>query len=504
MAVEDTMSYATRILLAFGVASVAACGGAHSDDPTEAVASSGITASATLPASADARLEEKNPSQNYGNLSMQPNSGTLWVNGNVNGLCQLSEAALKFDVQGAAGKTITAARVRLYVTNTSTGRFELYRLGRDWGETTATWLQWASGQNWAAPGANGSGDRGPAIRGTIDAPTTSGYVDFALNAEGVALVQGWIDGTSANDGFLLRPTTSSPCTNAADDFAFASRETATPPKLVVDYAAQPAPPPPSSATIKIVTWNVEDGHFLSTAQDFLVAQKPQVAFLQEVDSPALVASVVAKLEADQGGTWYSKTICRGADSCSSNIAIVSKYPLASIGQLDLRTYGTYPISCVSSSPITWPGRRALGATINVNGRTLSVFSVRTSSDGGWDCVRSEEVTKLKAWAAANYPLPHVFGGDFNQQPDDASTAIMGADPTANTDAWAQAVGSGGAITSFATLDSTPDLYTPTRSSRLDYIFYTKGTPYLRPTRVDIVDSGGLSDHRPMEATFNVQ
>jgi endonuclease/exonuclease/phosphatase family metal-dependent hydrolase len=101
-------------------------------------------------------------------------------------------------------------------------------------------------------------------------------------------------------------------------------------------------------------------------------------------------------------------------------------------------------------------------------------------------------------------LPHVFGGDFNQQPDDASTAIMGADPTANTDAWAEAVGSGGAITSFATLDSTPDLYTPTRSSRLDYIFYTRGTPYLRLTRVDIVDSGGLSDHRPMEATFQVQ
>ena len=491
-------------VLALGVIAITGCGAAPPDeDGGEDVDVESSALSLTLPAVADTRLEEKNPTASYGNLSMHPNSGTLYAAGNVNDICQLAEAAIKFDVSGAAGRTITGARLRLYVTEPSTtGQFQVFRLARNWGETTTTWYQWASGSSWAAPGANGSGDRGTTVRASFTGTSGTGYRDFPLNSQGVAMVQAWIDGTTANEGLLVRPTTSSPCTNAADVMGFGSRETSNPPQLVVDYAG--TAPPPTGGAIKVVTWNVEDGGFRSAGQNFLVQQKPQVAFLQEVDSATLVSEVVAKLAADQGGTWYSKTICRGTDSCASNVAIVSKYPLADIDQLDLRTYGTYAIPCYSSSPVTWPGRRALAATIVVNNRKVSLFSVRTSSDGAWDCVRNEEVKALEAWASANYPLPHIFGGDFNMQPDDASTKTMGATPLANTDSWAQAVGSGGAIPAFATLDSSPDFYTPTRNTRMDYIFYSTGTPYLTVKRVDIIDSGGLSDHRAMETTFEVK
>jgi endonuclease/exonuclease/phosphatase family metal-dependent hydrolase len=486
--------------LGLSVTALVGCG-AEAPEETEDFDSESSALSLNLPAAADTRLEEKNPTANYGNLSQHPNAGNLWVNGNVNGVCELSEVALKFDLSGAAGKTITGARLRLYVTEPSTnGQFQMFKLSRTWVETTATWYQWTSGSNWTAPGANGSGDRGTIVRGSFTGTSGTGYREFPLNADGVALVQAWINGTAPNDGLLLRPTTSSPCTNAADAMAFSSRETTNPPQLVVDYGTTT-----TGSTIKVVTWNVEDGGFRSAGQNFLVAQKPQVALLQEVDSASLTSEVVAKLAADQGGNWYSKTICRGTDSCASNVVIISKFPLSNIGQLDLRTAGNYVIPCYSSSPKTWPGRRALAATINVNGRTLSVFSVRMSSSGDLDCVRNDEVTKLKTWASANYPTPQIFGGDFNQQPSDVSTQTMKASPLPTTDSWAQAIGSGGAIPAFATLDSSPDNSTPTQGSgRIDYIFYTQATPYLTVKRVDIIDSGGLSDHRAMETTFDVK
>jgi endonuclease/exonuclease/phosphatase family metal-dependent hydrolase len=453
-----------------------------------------------LPAAADTRLEEKNPNGNYASAP------TLWAAGNVNGACQLAEAALKFDVSAARGKTIRSAKLRLYVTNASAdGHFELFRLGRAWSESSATWNVWTAGSNWTAPGANGTGDRGSGVRGSFVGTGGTGWREFPLNAYGVELVQGWIDGTSVNDGLLLRPTTSSPCTNAGDDFAFSSRETSNPPQLIVEDGTATTPPPPSGSTIKVVTWNVWDGHFRADGQDFLVRQKPDVAFLQEVDADSLITEFIAKLEADRGGTWYWKSICRGTDSCASKVAIVSRFPLGNIGQVDLRTAGTYVIPCYSSSAITWAGRRALGATITVNGRTLSVISTRMSSSGSMDCVRTQEVATLESWASANYPLPHIIGGDFNQQPSDPSAAAMLADPLPNTDSWAEAVRSGGAIPAFATLDSTPDINTPTHTyTRLDYVYYTRATPYLALRRVDIIDSGGLSDHRAMEATFDVR
>jgi endonuclease/exonuclease/phosphatase family metal-dependent hydrolase len=101
-------------------------------------------------------------------------------------------------------------------------------------------------------------------------------------------------------------------------------------------------------------------------------------------------------------------------------------------------------------------------------------------------------------------LPHIFGGDFNQQPNDASTLAMVGTPLPNVDAWEKAVTSGGSIEATATFDPSPDIDTPTRRTRLDYVFYTKDTPNLILEAAAIVDSGGLSDHRAVEARFAVK
>jgi hypothetical protein len=163
----------------------------------------------------------------------------LWAAGNSSGACALAETALRFNLSGLPdGSTVTDARLKLYVTNTSVaGQFQVYSLKRNWSETAATWRHWMAGSLWTAPGANHVPlDRGRIPRASFTGtPNTTGYALFPLNSDGIRQVQEWVDGVVPNYGFLVRPTVASPCSNARDDFAFHSREGANPPKLVITY-----------------------------------------------------------------------------------------------------------------------------------------------------------------------------------------------------------------------------------------------------------------------------
>ena len=186
-----------------------------------------------LDSAADTRLEQKAPDSNYAGAT------TLWAAGNSNGACALAEAALRFNLSGVpAGRTITSATLKLYVTHTSAaGQFQVYSLKRNWSEGTATWKRWAASSLWSHPGANYvPADRGSIPRGSFTGtPATTGYALFPLNSDGIRQVQEWIDGVLPNHGFLVRPTVASPCSNAQDDMGFQSREGANPPKLVITF-----------------------------------------------------------------------------------------------------------------------------------------------------------------------------------------------------------------------------------------------------------------------------
>jgi alpha-N-arabinofuranosidase len=186
-----------------------------------------------LGVAADTRLEQKAPDTNYGGGT------TLWAAGNSNGNCAVAETALRFNLAGlSAGKTITAATLKLYVTNTSVdGHFQVYSLKRNWSEATATWRRWTASSPWASPGGNYvPDDRGRIPRASFTGtPGTTGYALFPLNSDGIRQVQAWVDGVLPNYGFLLRPTLASPCSNAQDNIGFQSREGANPPKLVITF-----------------------------------------------------------------------------------------------------------------------------------------------------------------------------------------------------------------------------------------------------------------------------
>jgi hypothetical protein len=186
-----------------------------------------------LGTAADTRLEQKAPDTNYAGGT------TLWAAGNSNGNCAVAETALRFNLSGlSAGRTITAAKLKLYVTNTSVdGQFHVYSLKRNWSEATATWRRWTLGLPWASPGGNYvPDDRGRILRASFTGtPSTTGYVLFPLNSDGIRQVQEWVDGVLPNYGFLIRPTLASPCSSAQDDIGFQSREGANPPRLVITF-----------------------------------------------------------------------------------------------------------------------------------------------------------------------------------------------------------------------------------------------------------------------------
>lgn len=147
------------------------------------------------------------------------------------GYLQQYAALLRFDVSAIPlDAVVVQAMLQVYAeawgeaTNVSIGA---YYITRTVDLCQATWNQARSGNAWASPGANSAeSDRRASAESSV---TTSGigkWYEFDLSA----VTQGWIDGSLANNGVLLR---------AADSTArifFSTRESgAHRPKLVIIY-----------------------------------------------------------------------------------------------------------------------------------------------------------------------------------------------------------------------------------------------------------------------------
>lgn len=194
----------------------------------------GVAPTTSYAGTRDAHISEVAPTTNTGSAN------PLVVDGDA-GSGKDMYVLFRWDVGAVPpGSTVQSARIKLYVTNTSTQTYELYRLSRTWTETGATWNQAAAGTNWAVPGAKGSTDRGSTVRGTVTA-TAAGVVTVTLNSSGVSVVQSWVDSPSGNYGLILADAAN------ADSLQFASREAATAsqrPRLEVTYT------PPATSTAR--------------------------------------------------------------------------------------------------------------------------------------------------------------------------------------------------------------------------------------------------------------
>ncbi len=135
------------------------------------------------------------------------------------------------------GTTVTYASITLTVTNHSLDQaYELYEMKRDWAEPESTWTQYSVGNPWGTPGADGADDRGQTPLGAI-ATSYPGQFTYNLNADGIALVQSWVNNPSANHGLVILDYL-----EGIDGIDFDSREAITAewrPKLTVE-AVRPA------------------------------------------------------------------------------------------------------------------------------------------------------------------------------------------------------------------------------------------------------------------------
>jgi hypothetical protein len=157
-------------------------------------------------------------------------------------------ALARFDLSGVpAGTKVTAATLRLNVTNATTGVYNVYALKRYWSETQATWNAAQTGTSWGTAGAKATTDRESTLLGTASPSAVGGY-DLRLNAAGVAKVQSWIDSPAGNRGLILAST------GTTNGFDFSSRQAANAalrPTLRLAYEETTTLPPPPPDVSKL-------------------------------------------------------------------------------------------------------------------------------------------------------------------------------------------------------------------------------------------------------------
>ena len=133
--------------------------------------------------------------------------------------------------QANATTNYATASVTLNVTDASTQAYQLYQLKRAWTETGSPWNAYASGTAWQIAGADGANDRATVSLGAVTG-SALGSVTVGLNASGIAMVQGWVNGTVSNQGFIMLNAAN---TDGLDVSSSEASTTSLRPKLTVTY-----------------------------------------------------------------------------------------------------------------------------------------------------------------------------------------------------------------------------------------------------------------------------
>ncbi|MET4728044.1 hypothetical protein ABIE09_001851 [Lysobacter enzymogenes] len=126
----------------------------------------------------------------------------------------VAASLMGWNLSNLAGKNITRARIKLDVSDSSRGSFNLYRSANSWSEGAAAY----------------SGLLVYEVVGTVT-PSATGASYIELSAAGIDMLEGWANGTLANNGVLLFPTSTS-----SDGVDWSSRESGRGPQLIVDFA----------------------------------------------------------------------------------------------------------------------------------------------------------------------------------------------------------------------------------------------------------------------------
>jgi hypothetical protein len=132
----------------------------------------------------DTYVSSGNGATNYGALTTLLADGSDGTNGRLMGLVKWSTGGIP------STAVVESASVTLQLSNGSAGTYNVHAFNAAWSGLKATW-----------DSLNPTANLGVLV-GTVSAGGT-GSRQVALNAAGVALVQGWINGTAANNGLIV-------------------------------------------------------------------------------------------------------------------------------------------------------------------------------------------------------------------------------------------------------------------------------------------------------------
>ena len=188
-------------------------GGSYASLDFSLVPNSGSGSTLAFTPTADATVKNTNPTRNYGTgVELLLRKGDA-ANTTTN------TSYLRFVVSGIAGRTVSAAKVRMKVTDAGPQGGAIHRTSNGWTETGVTWN--------TAPPADGAA---LAVMGSV---TAGGWVEFPLPT-------GTVTGDGQLDLVLLA--------GGSNSVYYASRESVDKPQLIVDVAGGPAPTPTPAPT----------------------------------------------------------------------------------------------------------------------------------------------------------------------------------------------------------------------------------------------------------------
>jgi ferric-dicitrate binding protein FerR (iron transport regulator) len=145
------------------------------------------------------------------------------------------EILLKWDLSEIPpGLKVRDAAIVVHVADGSAHPYPITAMKRDWTETEATWRESARNKPWQSGGGQGATERSTTVMGSV-VSTDAGFAATPLNAEGLAVVQSWIDDPRNNHGVMI-------CNpNTSDAMGITSRRAPDPlrrPKLVVTVVSK--------------------------------------------------------------------------------------------------------------------------------------------------------------------------------------------------------------------------------------------------------------------------
>jgi endonuclease/exonuclease/phosphatase family metal-dependent hydrolase len=243
----------------------------------------------------------------------------------------------------------------------------------------------------------------------------------------------------------------------------------------------------TAATLKVMDWNIHHGVDMSEVDNldrvasWIVNINPHVVSLNEVekqngyndnaDEPAVLESL---LEARTGVPWYGCFAqINGAARGQGNLVL---------SRIRIDACDSYLLSAERSVA------RARMVVSQVN---VTVYS--THLDDASASMRATQVGQITSWAATA-PEQRILMGDFNAG---ASAAELEALNIGWEDAWPAAVAGGTAVSYPGNSAGN------TRNSRIDYIWRSRGATRLALQAAQVYDTGTVSDHRPVSATYRI-